>query len=441
MNLLDGYGDSESDEEIQKSSKRIKTFNSAPAVQDQKQLPTIYTKKSSKEITFNVPLEDLSKPLQGPINPYAVSKQVQHRNTMAGFVQEHEMSDITFNSLQRTYESFGYTVDPNGVSANSLVGDLESAKNHNEENGIQKEIHQMNHSKVLRNACRTNRKGPWAGFEGDVLDMPARTAEQDNYVPDPENQFDKTKLNDEHKSIEETSIFHGKQQLDYLGRSFLHPPNDVGIELRGEVGHRENFIPKNLIHTWTGHTKAVNVIQFFPKSAHLIISGSMDHKIKIWDVYNERNCKRTYMGHSKGIKDLNFNNSGTHFLSASYDKWIKHWDTETGQCIGRFTTKKIPYCVTFNPHPDKQHVFLTGCQDKKVYQFDIRSGEVVQQYDQHNGAVNTITFIDDDRRFITTSDDKSVRCWEVDIPVVIKYINDPDMHSMPAVSKSWDGKS
>lgn len=63
-----------------------------------------------------------------------------------------------------------------------------------------------------------------------------------------------------------------------------------------------------------------------------------------------------------------------------------------------------------------------------------------QQYDRHLNPVNTITFIDNNRRFVTTSDDKSVRVWEWDIPVDFKYIADPGMHSMPAVTKSPDEK-
>ena len=35
---------------------------------------------------------------------------------------------------------------------------------------------------------------------------------------------------------------------------------------------------------------------------------------------------------------------------------------------------------------------------------------------------------------VTTSDDKSLRVWEWDIPVDIKYIADPSMHSMPSVA-------
>ena len=45
-------------------------------------------------------------------------------------------------------------------------------------------------------------------------------------------------------------------------------------------------------------------------------------------------------------------------------------------------------------------------------QWDIRSGEIVQEYDRHLGPVNTITFVDQNRRFVTTSDDKSLRVWE-----------------------------
>ena len=69
-----------------------------------------------------------------------------------------------------------------------------------------------------------------------------------------------------------------------------------------------------------------------------------------------------------------------------------------------------------------------------VSQYDMNSGEITQEYDQHLGPVNTITFTDEGRRFVTTSDDKTMRAWDWDIPVVIKYIAEPTMHSMPAVA-------
>ena len=43
-------------------------------------------------------------------------------------------------------------------------------------------------------------------------------------------------------------------------------------------------------------------------------------------------------------------------------------------------------------------------------------------------------------RFVSTSDDKSMRVWEWDIPVDMKYIADPGMHSMPAVTRAPNQK-
>ncbi len=100
---------------------------------------------------------------------------------------------------------------------------------------------------------------------------------------------------------------------------------------------------------------------------------------------------------------------------------------------------------------------MAGCSDKKIYQFDIDTGDTVQvgggsglgtlrerpsteakldvwdeadccphplplcqEYNYHLGAVNTVTFIEGGHRFVTTSDDKSIRMWEFGIPVQVR---------------------
>ena len=72
-----------------------------------------------------------------------------------------------------------------------------------------------------------------------------------------------------------------KDAYDYQGRSFLHIPQDVGVNLRSEDPPEKCFLPKKQIHTWTGHTKGVSAIRWFPLSAHLLLSCSMDCKIKV----------------------------------------------------------------------------------------------------------------------------------------------------------------
>ena len=167
---------------------------------------------------------------------------------------------------------------------------------------------------------------------------------------------------------------------------------DLDIKLTGDY-EPKNFIPKKLIHTYSFHTKSITQIRFIPDSGHLLLSAAADSKIALWDVYHQRELLRTYSGHTKSVNDIDFNASGTQFVSASYDRFMKLWDTETGQCLNKFTTGKTPHVVRINPAIP--HEFLAGMSDKKILQYDTRSGEMVQEYDHHLGPVNTITFCDE----------------------------------------------
>jgi pre-mRNA-processing factor 17 len=129
--------------------------------------------------------------------------------------------------------------------------------------------------------------------------------------------------------------------VDYQGRSWVEPPSGVRP---GDNDH-ECFIPKKCIKKYTGHTKGVHAIEFFPNTGgfslghvacnidiliscscvfkayrpyiclicvlilvtysspgHLLLSASMDGKCKIWDVFGDRNVRRTYAGHEEAIR-------------------------------------------------------------------------------------------------------------------------------------------
>lgn len=81
----------------------------------------------------------------------------------------------------------------------------------------------------------------------------------------------------------------------------------------------------------------------------------------------------------------------------------------------------------FHPDDDQQHSFLVGEMGKTITQYDLRTAEVTQSYTEHLGPVNTITFVDNNRKFASTSDDKKVFLWEYGIPIVVKHISDPEM--------------
>lgn len=132
-------------------------------------------------------------------------------------------------------------------------------------------------------------RGPWATFEGDGIGELSGPTEEERDVHDKQREAAEEEKQARNKATpakavangSETTVFHGKEEHDYMGRTYMHVPLDLDVNLNGEPGTQTCFVPKKLLHTYTGHTKGVSAIRYFPKSAHLLLSGSMDTKIKV----------------------------------------------------------------------------------------------------------------------------------------------------------------
>ena len=53
----------------------------------------------------------------------------------------------------------------------------------------------------------------------------------------------------------ETTTLHINDPNDYLGRNYLHPPQDEAVNLNKVARPARCFLPKKLIHTYKGHSK------------------------------------------------------------------------------------------------------------------------------------------------------------------------------------------
>lgn len=230
------------------------------------------------------------------------------------------------------------------------------------------------------------------------------------------------------------SVYHLKELYDYQGRTFVSPPSNL------KPRHHTCFIPKRFIYNVNAHKKPVSCVRFFPVYGHLVLSAGMDGEVKIWQVHGQQRCVRTYCGHIKGCRDVCFANDGRHFLTCSYDRYIKYWDTETGQVVSAMSNERVPCCVKFNPNAELQNEFLEGSSGPRVFQWDLRTKEVVQEYEEHQGGIISLLFVDQDRKFVSSSEDKSMRIWEYGNPVPVKYINDSSLFSMPALALHPSGK-
>ncbi|KAK3313075.1 WD40-repeat-containing domain protein [Apodospora peruviana] len=400
--------------------------------------------------------DDLRRPRLGPANPFknetteatTAAAALKRKNVLTGHASETFISEHTFRAKHRAVERGG------GPEREFLSGAQlkeEAAK-----------LRSMRESKGRATVADGDDAyvGPWAKYkvkeyeqvevdedeelgsdeEYEIVEEEEEVIESGTVVQAPAVSLARRKEAEE--LGEETTTFHGENEYDYLGRTYMHVPQDLDFSLQKEVGSITNYIPKKLIYTWKHHSgKPVTALQLFPRSSHLGLSGSTDGTVKIWDVYRSRELLRTYSGHSKAITDLSFNRDGGQFLSGGFDRQIKLWDTETGACVNRFSSGKTPHVVKFNPSQDQGHEFLAGLSDNRILQYDSRAGnEPVQEYDHHLGAINTLEFVDENRRFMSTSDDRSLRVWEYGIPVEIKTISEPDMFALTRSTQHPSGK-
>ncbi|XP_069582323.1 pre-mRNA-processing factor 17 [Ranitomeya imitator] len=424
----------------------LRVVDSAPEVAVKENVDIgIHLDPALKEVQYNPTYETLFAPELGPNNPFKSQQMAAPRNMLSGYAEPAHINDFMFEQQRRTFATYGYALDPSldvQETSTKYIGSVDDAEKNQGLTVFETGLKKCEKRRKVKGSDASDIDGflgPWAKYI-DEKDVAKPSEEEQKELDEITAKRQKRGKQEDDKPADEKTILHVKEMYDYQGRSYLHIPQDVDVNLRSTELPEKCYLPKKQIHVWSGHTKGVSAVRLFPLSGHLLLSCSMDCKIKLWEVYNERRCLRTFIGHSKAVRDVCFNNAGTQFLSAAYDRYLKLWDSETGQCISRFTNRKVPYCVKFNPDPDKQNLFVAGMSDKKIVQFDIRSGDIVQEYDRHLGAVNTITFVDENRRFVSTSDDKSLRVWEWDIPVDFKYIAEPSMHSMPAVTLSPNGK-
>lgn len=388
------------------------------------------------------------------------------RNTK-GTLEVTSIQDFTFDQEYQSYQRSGYAVDSstNSVVGNKRVFKLESAFSGKAEKDRVSKVAKRD---LVLPDDDDDAAGPWAAFDdgrpkaqqsaaietgvsdADVTAGGDRDDEDGGkrnvHILEPDEEEEKWEKVNERKQAftlpprpargsgvaDAKSTFHGTELVDYQGRPWCTAPSDLKAEEPGGASH-ECYIPKKCIKKLTGHTKGVQALEYFPGTGHLLLSASMDGKCKVWDAASsEMGVLRTYAGHSEGVRSIHMANEGAHFLSSGFDRVIRHWDLETGQAVGTFSNRKMAYSVRY--YPRDNNIFIAACSDNRLYQWDVRSGQVVQEYNHHLQPCNTVTFFDDGRKFVSTSDDKKVLVWEFDIPVPIKYIADPGMHCIPAVT-------
>ncbi|PQE09027.1 hypothetical protein CJF30_00010830 [Rutstroemia sp. NJR-2017a BBW] len=81
-----------------------------------------------------------------------------------------------------------------------------------------------------------------------------------------------------------------------------------------------------------GHTDRVNSVAFSPDGKQ-VVSGSTDHTVRLWDIATGKQVLPTLEGHTSSVNSVAFSPDGKQVVSGSTDRTVRLWDTATGKQI------------------------------------------------------------------------------------------------------------
>lgn len=157
-----------------------------------------------------------------------------------------------------------------------------------------------------------------------------------------------------------------------------------------------------------GHTSDVTSVAFSPDGTR-IASGSYDNTIRIWNTITHRSLA-VLKGHTNGVRSVAFSSDGTRIASGSWDTTVRVWDTATGGALAKLEghTKDVT-SVVFSLDGA---LAASGSSDGTVRVWDTATGSTLATLEGHTCEVNSVAFSPDGTRIVSGSYDKTIRVWD-----------------------------
>ena len=206
------------------------------------------------------------------------------------------------------------------------------------------------------------------------------------------------------------------------------------------------FIQLEKISILSEHTGVVSAVTITPDGTKAV-SGSYDKTIRVWDI-NSGQCILTLRGHTNGVSAVTITPDGTKIISASHDKTLKVWDINSGQCILtlRGHTNGVS-AVTITPDGTKA---VSGSKDGDLIVWDLNSGKKVQIMDVDSVVIYGVEITPDGTKAVSGSKDGDLIVWDLNSgkkvlairshsgwrSAISSVVITPD--GKKAISASWD---
>ncbi|KAK5679033.1 SEA (Seh1-associated) complex subunit [Elasticomyces elasticus] len=125
------------------------------------------------------------------------------------------------------------------------------------------------------------------------------------------------------------------------------------------------------------HFRQVHKVTFNPHSGNLLLSGSQDGTVRLWDIRDARDTantlhsKRKYSGQSDGVRDVKWSpTDGMDFAFGTDSGWVQRWDIRNLKSAKVKIAAHALSCNIIDWHPDGSHL-ASGSSDKTIRVWDV----------------------------------------------------------------------
>ncbi|KAK5989879.1 Vegetative incompatibility protein HET-E-1 [Cladobotryum mycophilum] len=144
-----------------------------------------------------------------------------------------------------------------------------------------------------------------------------------------------------------------------------------------------------------------------------VVSGSFDHKIRIWDTTTGA-CNQILSGHNNKVHSVVISSNKQQIISASWDETIRIWDMTTGTCIHTLEDQDDYFGLSFSlaVSSDGQRLASSDYMSRNIKIWDLPSGACSQIINDAFGWIYSVAISSDGKWVASGSSDEAVKIWD-----------------------------
>jgi len=168
-------------------------------------------------------------------------------------------------------------------------------------------------------------------------------------------------------------------------------------------------VPRRSLH---GHAHFVQDV-VISSDGQFALSGAWDNTLRLWDIQAGTTARR-FVGHKKEVLSVAFSADNRQIVSASRDGTIKLWNT-LGEC--KFSIEENchslwPSCVKFSPNTQNP-IVVSGGWDRLVKVWNLTNCKLIRDFQGHTGYINAVTVSPDGSLCASGGQDQIAILWDL----------------------------